>query len=234
MNNARITAYALNELHGAEREKFETDLARDPGIQSGLQEESEIVGALGQVMTEPTVGLEQGAREHLLRAMAVNQEAFRARRKIVRFTVPISLAAAASIAVLLWVAGGTISQRPAVAAAEGAGDKTAAPEGILSQALSGGFTAAVESKKDDFNFSGNGELANPADLSGTSNEARSRVNGIRTTYPQGRTISMSESARVAQELREDAGLSLTSPAVRMKPLIWDDDLSRWGSAGGQP
>ncbi|MGA1540758.1 MAG: hypothetical protein ACO39C_10095, partial [Chthoniobacterales bacterium] len=114
MNDPRITAYALNELHGAEREKFETDLARDTGIQSGLQEESEVVGALGQVMTEPAEGLEAGARADLLRAMAANQEAFRARRKMVRFAVPVSLAAAASIAVLLWVAGGTTPQRPAV------------------------------------------------------------------------------------------------------------------------
>ncbi len=51
---------------------------------------------------------------------------------------------------------------------------------------------------------------------------------------EGRTISMSESARVAQELREDAGLSLTSPAVRIKPLIWVDDLTRWGRVGDQP
>jgi hypothetical protein len=42
---------------------------------------------------------------------------------------------------------------------------------------------------------------------------------------------MSESARVAQELRAEAGLSLTSPAVRIKPLIWDEDLSRLGSIG---
>ncbi len=192
MNDPRITAYALNELHGAEREKFETDLARDTGIQSGLQEESEVVGALGQVMTEPAEGLEAGARADLLRAMAANQEAFRARRKMVRFAVPVSLAAAASIAVLLWVAGGTTPQRPAVAAADGADTKIA------------------------------------------TKSATFHVDGIRTSYTAGRTISMSESARVAQELREDAGLSLTSPAVRMKPLIWDDDLSRWGSAGGQP
>lgn len=192
MNDPRITAYALNELHGAEREKFETDLARDTGIQSGLQEESEVVGALGQVMTEPAEGLEAGARADLLRAMAANQEAFRARRKMVRFAVPVSLAAAASIAVLLWVAGGTTPQRPAVAAADGADAKIA------------------------------------------TKSATFHVDGIRTSYTAGRTISMSESARVAQELREDAGLSLTSPAVRMKPLIWDDDLSRWGSAGGQP
>ena len=192
MNDPRITAYALNELHGAEREKFETDLARDTGIQSGLQEESEVVGALGQVMTEPAEGLEAGARADLLRAMAANQEAFRARRKMVRFAVPVSLAAAASIAVLLWVAGGTTPQRPAVAAADGADTKIA------------------------------------------TKSATFLVDGIRTSYTAGSTISMSESARVAQELREDAGLSLTSPAVRMKPLIWDDDLSRWGSAGGQP
>ena len=53
MNDPRITAYALNELHGAEREKFETDLARDTGIQSGLQEESTETDA--ESLTELTV-----------------------------------------------------------------------------------------------------------------------------------------------------------------------------------
>jgi hypothetical protein len=62
------------------------------------------------------------------------------------------------------------------------------------------------------------------------------VRGIRTTQlagSVGRTINKSESARLAQEFREDANLSLTSPAVRMKPLIWGDDLIRWGSTEGQ-
>jgi hypothetical protein len=237
MNDPRITAYALNELHGAEREKFETDLARDTGIQSGLQEESEVVGALGQVMTEPAEGLEAGARADLLRAMAANQEAFRARRKMVRFAVPVSLAAAASIAVLLWVAGGTTPQRPAVAAADGAevAEDSFAPQAAkVNRGLSAGFRAKIKSNKATFTFRGDGQLSASDDSSHTVNETRFRVNGIRTYYTAGRTISMSESARVAQELREDAGLSLTSPAVRMKPLIWDDDLSRWGSAGGQP
>lgn len=122
--------------------------------------------------------------------MTANQEAFRARRKIVRFAVPVSLAAAASIAVLLWVAGGTTPQGSAVAAADG-----------LEQPIVSKAPLAPE------------------------------VQGIWASYSSGRTISMSESARVAQELRADAGLSLTSPTVRMKPLIWDDDLTRLGGTG---
>jgi hypothetical protein len=65
-----------------------------------------------------------------------------------------------------------------------------------------------------------------------------RVVGIRTTHPTGavgRTISMSESGRAALEMRTDGGLSLTSPAVRLKPLIWDDELPRWsGFSRRQP
>ena len=190
MKEPQITAYALNELHQEDRDDFETGLAGDADLQSELQSVTRVADALEQIMAEPVEGLEAGARERLLRTMTANQEAFRARRKIVRFAVPVSLAAAASIAVLLWVAGGTAPQGPAVAAADG-------PEhpAVAKAALS------------------------------------PEVHGIRASYSAGRTISMSESARVAQELREDAGLSLTSPAVRMKPLIWDEDLTRLGGTG---
>lgn len=105
MNDPRITAYALNELPGVEREKFEADLAADAQVQSDLQKANDVVGALGQVLTEPAEGLEPGARQRLLRDIAANQEAFRARRKIVRWAVPVSLAAASSIAILLAVGG---------------------------------------------------------------------------------------------------------------------------------
>ena len=198
MKETQITAYALNELQGDERDKFESDLASDQGLQAELQSASRVADGLAQVMTEPGEGLAAPAREKLLRAIVENQKAFRQRRKIIRLSVPVSLAAAASIAVLLWVSGGKTAQGPAVAAADGAGVAETQP------------SAGVE-----------------ADGGGVADSFQ--VRGIPGPPLATRTISMSESARVAQELRADAGLSLTSPAVRMKPLIWDDELARWGS-----
>jgi hypothetical protein len=234
MNTNNITAYALNELHGEERESFESDLAADQSLQDELASSSRVADALAQVMTETGEGLEPQARKKLLQAIVLNQKAFQQRKKIVRLAVPISLAAAASIAVLLWVTGGMTTQGPAVAAADGQGgveDKTDPQAAIVSRGLSGGFTAKISSGKAGFTFRGDGQLSDPA------HPASFRINGIQTTHlagSAGRTISMSESGRAALEMRADAGLSLTSPAVRMKPLIWDEDLTRWGSSGGQP
>ena len=121
MNETRITDYAMNELQGEEREKFEADLAADPRLQADLHAASRVADGLAQVMSEPGEGLEPRAREKLLRAIAENQQALRQRRKIVPFALPISLAAAASIAVLLLVTGGETTPEPAVAAADGGG-----------------------------------------------------------------------------------------------------------------
>ena len=222
MNDARITDYALNELQAGEREKFESDLAADQRLQTELHASSRVADGLAQIMSEPGEGLEPMAREKLLRAIAENQEALRQRRKIVRFAVPVSLAAAASIAVLLLVVGGKTTQGPAVAAADGA----------LSGDRSGGFTATINSERTSFAFRGDGQLSSARDEEVENGAAAPfQLRGVRIASSPARTISMSESARVAQELREDAGLSLTSPAVRMKPLIWDDDLTRLGSIG---
>jgi len=218
MNDKRITDYALNELQGDERVKFESDLAADQHLQRELEMASRVADGLAQVMSQPGEGLEPMVREKLLRAIVENQQTLRQRRKIVRFAVPISLAAAASIAVLLLVVGGKTTQGPAVAAAN--------------QGLSGGFAAKINSERTAFTFRGDGQLSSPRCEEVESGAAASfQVRGIHIASSSTRTISMSESARVAQELREDAGLSLTSPAVRMKPLIWDDDLTRLGSIG---
>lgn len=258
MKEAQITAYALNELQGEEREKFEADLAADQRLQTDLHAASRVADGLAQVMSEPGEGLEPQAREKLLRAIAGNQRALRQRRKIVRLAVPISLAAAASIAVLLLVVGGKTTQGPAVAAADGAGsaevqrstgaqaDSADDPLPYLNRGLTGGFTAKIRSNKATFTFRGDGQLSSPtnsvqvAERSEGSAEptAAFRVVGIRTTHlagAAGRTISMSESGRAALEMRSDGGLSLTSPALRMKPLSWDDELPRWGGfKQGQP
>lgn len=219
MKEIEITAYALNELQKEDRDNFETGLAGDAELQSELHSVTRVADALEQIMVEPAEGLEAGAREQLLRTMAANQEAFRARRRIVRFALPVSLAAAASIAVLLWVAGGTAPQGSAVAAADGG----------ESQGSSGSFAAKISSTNKVFTFRGDGKLSPPRQsLLADATEDGVRIPSARFTV---RTISMSESARVAQELRADAGLSLTSPTVRMKPLIWDDDLTRLGGTG---
>ena len=116
MNDPRTTAYALNELHGSERDSFESDLAADAALQRELQSTSRVADALEQIMVEPHEGLDPQARVRLIREIVKNQKAFQQRRKIVRLAVPVSLAAAASIAVLLLVAGGRTTQEPAMAA----------------------------------------------------------------------------------------------------------------------
>jgi hypothetical protein len=192
MNDPRITAYALNELHGAAREKFESDLAADIRTQTDLHNASDVVGALGQIIAEPADGLEPSARENLLRAIADNQRAFRQRRKIVRFAVPVSLAAAASIAVLLWVTGDKTTPGPAVAAADG---------------LPAGEPAT--------------EIA------------ASGVEGVDASFAAsvGRTITLSESARAALEMRLDKDISMAAPPIRVKPFVWDEQMQRLGSSG---
>jgi len=116
MNETHITAYALNELHGNERETFEADLAADAELQRELQATSTLADSLENVMAEPREGLDPRAKERLIRLIEENQKNFQRRRKIVRFAVPASLAAAASIAVLLLVPGGKTTQEPAMAA----------------------------------------------------------------------------------------------------------------------
>lgn len=130
MNDPRITAYALNELQGTERDKFESDLAGEPQLQRDLLAACELTDALDAISGKPREGLEAGARDRLLREIAANQRTFRARRKIVRFAVPVSLAAAASIAVLLLISGGRTTQGSAVAAAASGGE-TAAGERVF-------------------------------------------------------------------------------------------------------
>ena len=189
MKETQITAYALNELQGGERDKFESDLASDQDLQRALESASRVADGLAQVMSEPGEGLEPRAREKLLRAIAENQEAFRKRRKIARFAVPVSLAAAASIAVLLWVAGGMTGRGPAVAAADGGGNNSAK-------------TAVPISRHD------------------SGEDERFSV----------RTIHLSEGARAAQQMREQGGLSLTSPVVRTKRLLWNEGLPMWSDS----
>ena len=52
MKETQMTAYALNELQGDEREKFESDLASDQDLQRELESASRVADGLAQVMSE--------------------------------------------------------------------------------------------------------------------------------------------------------------------------------------
>lgn len=210
MNETRITAYALNELKGNERDNFESDLAADQRLQAELQSASLVADGLAQVMTAPGDGLEPRAREQLLRAIVRNQQTFRQRRKIVRFAVPVSLAAAASIAVLLWVTGGKTTQESAVAAADGGRTAPSLPRAAQdSPDASPAFVA-----------SGQGEPTREMD----------DVPGRQGEHFAGRTIRLSDRAQ-AVEMTLENKISMTAPPVRVKSFIWDERLPRLGSSG---
>jgi hypothetical protein len=199
MKETQITAYALNELQRENRDNFERDLAGDADLQRDLQWTSRVADALEQIMAEPTEGLEPRAREGLLRAMAANQEAFRARRTIIRFAAPFSLAAAASIAVLLWVAGGTNHEGPAVA-------KVVAPQNkVTTRNKDGTFAAQISKEGNVFTFKGSGELS---------------TNSFALT--DSRVVFLSENAKAAQHASAQGALNTSNPgAIRIRSLLWE-------------
>lgn len=199
MKETQITAYALNELQREDRDIFESGLAADEGLQGELQSVTRVADALEQIMAEPSEGLEPRAREGLLRAMAANQEAFRSRRKIVRFAVPVSLAAAASIAVLLWVAGGTTHQGPAVAADGASKNK------VITRNKDGTFAAQISAERSVFTFKGSGEVS---------------TNSFALT--DSRVVFLSENAKTAQHARAQGALNTSNPgAIRIRSLLWE-------------
>ena len=199
MKETQITAYALNELQGNEREKFESDLASDQKLQSELASASRVADGLAQVMSEPGEGLEPHAREKLLRAIAANQEALRAQRKVVRFAIPISLAAAASIAVLLWVTGGMTTHQPAMMAAGAPQNK------VVTKNQDENFAAPIPAKQGVFTFEGSGELS-----SNSFALADSKV------------VSLSENAKAAPQASAQGTLNMSNPgAIRIRSLLWE-------------
>lgn len=209
MNETRTTDYALNELQGDEREKFESDLAADQRLQNDLLASSRVADGLAQIMSEPGEGLEPQTREKLLRAIVENQQALRQRRKVVRFAVPIALAAAASIAVLLLVVGGKTTQGTAVAAAREPGPEklsTSEIQGfakdgqpVTASGLSGAFTAQINSKRQVFVLKGDGSTSklstnySPQSAPQISQRAESKTNGIRERsliWPSPETVGL--------------------------------------------
>lgn len=234
MNETRTTDYALNELQADEREKFESDLAVDQRLQNDLLASSRVADGLAQIMSDPGEGLEPQTREKLLRAIVENQQALRQRRKIVRFAVPITLAAAASIAVLLLIVGGKTTQGSAVAA-----------NGAVSSERSGGFTAQINSGNQTLMFegiqilptrygnvigyrgrgSGKAEAARGDHLKSDASD-RSKVDYAIQSSPQiVQRIGLKPAPTRNVQTREIAGASeatipLNSSGIRVRTLLW--------------
>ena len=99
MNDPRITAYALGELTGSAREKFERELAKSDALQAEL---SDIIAISTQFdrLPKSAEGFDSQTRLALLRACAENQAERQQNKKILRWFIPFGLAAAASVAFL--------------------------------------------------------------------------------------------------------------------------------------
>ena len=100
MNNTDCIDYALGELHGERRDAFEQALADSTELQQELQETIALLGTLQQV-SQSSEGLEDAQRERLLATCRKNIAARKQRSTIIRFVIPLSLAALAAIALVL-------------------------------------------------------------------------------------------------------------------------------------
>ncbi len=99
MTDPRITAYALGELEGRAREEFERELAASDLLQNKLNETLNLAKDLGS-LPMPTELLDPEERTALLQQCADHQSAARRHRRILRWIVPTTIAAAACLLLL--------------------------------------------------------------------------------------------------------------------------------------
>ena len=109
MSDTRTTDYALGELIGSARDEFERELAVSDDLQVELTDTIKMVTTLAHLPAS-TECFDAKVRIDLLRACEENQAAFRRKKTLIRWGVPLGLAAAASVAFL-----STLVYRPSVA-----------------------------------------------------------------------------------------------------------------------
>ena len=96
MSDTRFTDYALGELTGSAREKFERELAKSDSLQAELNDIITMASKFDR-MPKSAEGLDPKARIDLLHACEENQAAFRRKKTLIRWAAPLGLAAAASL-----------------------------------------------------------------------------------------------------------------------------------------
>ncbi len=107
MKNPDCIDYALGELHGKRRDEFEHALASSPELQQELHETITLMDSLRGV-TKSTDSLAPDQRERLISQCQKNVASRQLASKVIRFALPLSLAAVAAIALIL----GGVSTRP--------------------------------------------------------------------------------------------------------------------------
>lgn len=134
MNNTDCIDYALGELHGERRDAFERELASSTALQQELQETIALLGTLQQV-SQSSEGLEDAQRERLLAACRRNITARKQRSTIIRFVIPLSLAALAAIALILGALIPSINQPQGEVAALPTDETPTPPDAISNDSL---------------------------------------------------------------------------------------------------
>ena len=109
MKNPDCIDYALGELHGMRRDEFERALASSPALQQELHETIALMDSLREVTTS-TDSLAPEQRERLISQCHKNVASRKLVSKVIRFALPLSLAALAMIALVL---GGLSMRHPA-------------------------------------------------------------------------------------------------------------------------
>ena len=99
MSDTRFTDYALGELTGSAREKFERELAKSDSLQAELNDIIAMASELDR-LPKSAEGLDPKARIDLLHACARNQAELQRNKKLLRWFIPLGLAAAASVTFL--------------------------------------------------------------------------------------------------------------------------------------
>ena len=97
MNDPRITAYALGELAGREREEFERDLAGSETLQRDLAETISLADAIGN-MPAATDTLTDESRAILRRECGKNLAESRRKAQIMKFVRNTTALAASALA----------------------------------------------------------------------------------------------------------------------------------------
>ena len=100
MKNPDCIDYALGELHGKRRDEFEHALASSPELQQELHETITLMDSLRGV-TKSTDSLAPDQRERLISQCQKNVASRQLASKVIRFALPLSLAAVVAIALIL-------------------------------------------------------------------------------------------------------------------------------------
>lgn len=109
MKNTDCIDYAFGELHGKRRDDFEHALASSPELQQELHETIALMDSLRDV-AKSTDSLAPDQRERLISQCQKNVASRRLASKVIRFALPLSLAAVVAIALIF---GGVSTQPPA-------------------------------------------------------------------------------------------------------------------------